>query len=451
MGVCHTKEQTHAPNALATSPLVRKTSSIKSQKSLRKSNSIGEIKFRLSDFVSQNHENLYKVYKILSPALGRGAYGEVRKAIHLKTGEARAIKMLLLQGVNTQSKRKLINEVNIMKCLDHPHIVKIYEFFDHESALYIVMEYLEGEPLLDYLIRHSPAISEKMIADIIHQILSAIFFMHLNGIVHRDIKSENIVFDGKNITVIDFGTSKIMTSESLLREAKGTAFYMAPEVIKGSYNEKCDIWSCGIVLYILLTGRPPFEVASKTNVFNQILNLDFDLPLNKITGVSKEALNLLHSMLEEKPENRIRAEDALKHPFFDKRSSDNNPQILVNVVKNMESFIFKTKLQEAIFMYIFNALVSQGEKEELIRTFKAMDVNNDGVLSKQELRQGLIAAGKMFSDEEIDEIFTKIDIDGSGTISYSEYMAAAIDKDRMLSEEKLIKVFKIFDKVISPG
>jgi calcium-dependent protein kinase len=448
MGTCHTKELKTTPNAVTMDPAIRKTSSLKTQKSLKKSNSLNEIRFRMSDFVSQNHENLYKVYKILSPPLGRGAYGEVRKAIHLKTGEHRAIKMLLLQEVNSQSKRKLINEVNIMKCLDHPHIVKIYEFFDHSSALYIVMEYLEGEPLFDYLIRHSPTITEKMVAEIMHQILSAIYFMHLNGIVHRDIKSENIIFNGKNITVIDFGTSKIMTSESRLREAKGTAFYMAPEVIKGSYNEKCDIWSCGIVFYILLTGRPPFQVANKTNVFNQILNLDFELPLNKITGVSKEALNLLHSMLEEKPENRVRAEDALSHPFFDKRSNENSPQILCNVVQNMETFMFKTKLQEAIFMYIMNALVSQGEKEEIIKTFKAMDVNNDGVLSKQELRQGLINAGKMFSDEEIEEIFAKIDIDGSGTISYSEYMAAAIDKDRMLSEEKLIKVFKIFDKAI---
>lgn len=447
MGTCHTRELKSTPETTTHDPSIRKTSSLKSQKSLKKSNSLSEIRFRMSDFVSQNHENLYKVYKILSPPLGRGAYGEVRKAIHLKTGETRAIKMLMLQEVNSQSRRKLINEVNIMKCLDHPHIVKIYEFFDHANALYIVMEYLEGEPLFDYLIRHTPAITEKMVAEIMHQIVSAIYFMHLNGIVHRDIKSENIIFNGKNITVIDFGTSKIMTSESRLREAKGTAFYMAPEVIKGSYNEKCDIWSCGIVFYILLTGRPPFTVANKTNVFNQILNLEFELPLSKITGVSKEALNLLHSMLEEKPENRIRAEDALNHPFFDKRSQDNNPQILVNVVQNMESFMFKTKLQEAIFMYILNALVSQSEKEEIIRTFKAMDENNDGVLSKQELRQGLINSGKMFSDDEIDEIFAKIDIDGSGTISYSEYMAAAIDKDRMLSEEKLIKVFKIFDKV----
>ena len=447
MGTCHTRELKSDHKIIGPEPSIQKTSSLKSQRSLKKSNSLNEIRFRMSDFVSQNHENLYKVYKILFPPLGRGAYGEVRKAIHLKTGETRAIKMLMLQEVNAQSKRKLINEVNVMKCLDHPHIVKIYEFFDHESALYIVMEYLEGEPLFDYLIRHTPAITEKMVAEIMHQILSAIYFMHLNGIVHRDIKSENIVFNGKNITVIDVGTSKIMTSESRLRDAKGTAFYMAPEVIKGSYNEKCDIWSCGIVFYILLTGRPPFTVASKTNVFNQILNLEFELPLNKITGVSKEALNLLHSMLEEKPENRIRAEDALRHPFFDKRTQEHSPQILVNVVQNMEAFMFKTKLQEAIFMYILNALVSQNEKEEIIRTFKAMDVNNDGVLSKQELREGLINAGKMLSDEEIDDIFIKIDIDGSGTISYSEYMAAAIDKDRMLSEEKLIKVFKIFDKV----
>lgn len=444
MGVCHSDQQ-KAPEEIA---LIGSKKSLKTMKSFKKADSIKEIKFRLSDFVSQNNENLYKVYKVLSPPLGKGAYGEVRKALHLQTQEYRAIKIITLDEWALSAKKRIINEINILKSLDHPHIVTIHEFFDNGNRIYIIMEYLEGEPILEYLIKNSPTITERKIAELMHQLLSAIHFMHINGIVHRDIKSENILYNGKVLTVIDFGASKSMMENKMLRSVCGTLFYMAPEVMQGNYDAKCDIWSAGILFYILLSGQLPYDASDKDEIIRKIKNYDFAIPFENIKGISPEARDLLMQMLQFNSVNRINAERALQHKFFDSldRSVDNTT--ISGVLNNLEHLIFKSKLQEAVYMYFLNSIVTQSEQYEIIRTFKAMDENNDGLLTLKELTNGLKLTGRIVSDEEIQDLFNKIDQDKNGTISFSEYLAGAIDREKLFSEERIIKVFKIFDKVV---
>lgn len=442
MGVCHSNQE-----RIPEIGQIGSKKSLKSMKSFKKSDSIKQIKFRMSDFVSQNTENIYKVYKILSPALGKGAYGEVRKALHLQTQEYKAIKMLTLDEWALSVKKRTINEINILKSLDHPNIVKIHEFFDHGNRIFIIMEYLEGEPLLEYLIKHNPTINEKMIADLMHQLLSAINFMHLNNIVHRDVKSENILYNGKVLTVIDFGASKNMMDNKMLRSVCGTLFYMAPEVINGNYDAKCDIWSAGILLYILLSGQLPYDASNRDDVLLKIKNLDFIIPIEDIKGISFGARELLVQMLQFNPAQRITAERALEHKFFEVLDKSIDNSTISGVLDNLERLLFKSKLQEAVYMYFLNSIVTQSEQYEIIETFRNLDENNDGLLTLEELTKGLKATGRIVSEEEIRDLFNKIDQDKNGTISFSEYLAGAIDRDKLFSEERIIKVFKIFDKV----
>lgn len=151
-----------------------------------------------------------------------------------------------------------MNEVEIMKHMDHPHIVKVYEFFENENHIFIVMELLENGELFDK-IKQAQHFSESQAKKSIREILEAVNYLHKKKIVHRDLKPENILFSKNDVLKIaDFGTSKFF-SKTKMKKTHGTPYYIAPEVINGHYNEKCDVWSIGVIMYILLSGYPPFN------------------------------------------------------------------------------------------------------------------------------------------------------------------------------------------------
>lgn len=158
--------------------------------------------------------------------------------------------------------RMLFNEINILRELDHPNIVKMYEFFEDEKRYYIVTEICKGGELFDEIIARGK-FTEKDAAVLMKQVLSCVNYCHKNHIVHRDLKPENILLeqnkDFDQIKIIDFGTSLLFDSAKSLDEKLGTPYYIAPEVLNKKYNEKCDIWSCGVIVYILLSGMPPFN------------------------------------------------------------------------------------------------------------------------------------------------------------------------------------------------
>ena len=152
-------------------------------------------------------------------------------------------------------------------------------------------------------------------------------------------------------------------------------------------------------------------------------------------------------MLQFNPAQRITAERALEHKFFEVLDKSIDNSTISGVLDNLERLLFKSKLQEAVYMYFLNSIVTQSEQYEIIETFRNLDENNDGLLTLEELTKGLKATGRIVSEEEIRDLFNKIDQDKNGTISFSEYLAGAIDRDKLFSEERIIKVFKIFDKV----
>ena len=407
--------------------------------------SLDNFKIRISDFVVQNKNNIASEYKLLSPPIGQGGYGEVRKAIHLKSNTYRAIKILKKKVFDKKETVKILKEINILKGMDHPHTVKIYEFFETDSLYYIVMEFLEGEELFSKLISEDFQYSEYNICKVIYQLLFALKCIHSNGIMHRDIKSENIMHDGKNIVLIDFGNSKNIESDKRNKELTGTSFYIAPEVIKGRYNEKCDIWSTGVLLYLMLTGEPPFEGKSY-QIYQNIQDQKFKIPIKDLTNTSKEAKDLLKQMFVYDYEVRKGADKLLEHEWFNLLKEEKiNKKKLRKIAANMEKFQFKNKLQEAFFMYLTNSLVTKKECEELIEVFDTMDDNKDGVLSKEELYKGFEKVGKIGNKEEFEEVFNDVDKDGDGKVSFGEYLAASVDKKKVLSEERILSVFKLFD------
>ena len=172
----------------------------------------------------------------------------MRKALHFRTKEIRAIKIIDKSEIGQENWKYIVSEIEILRKIDHPNIVKIYEFFESLTHFYIVMEFCPGK-LLFQKFDEKKYVDEREAARIMHQVLEALHYLHSHEIVHMDLKSENIIYNGRTIKVIDFGMSQNFANRKKMTKIRGTKYYLAPEVIKKTYNYKCDLWSAGILLF----------------------------------------------------------------------------------------------------------------------------------------------------------------------------------------------------------
>lgn len=418
----------------------------------------------------------FEVYDYLK-VLGEGAYGKVSKVIHRKLGIVRALKAIdkKIGGLkNAEHQKKIIKEINILKSLDHPSIIKVYEYFDTEAKLYIVTEFCSGGELFERILKMKN-FSEKTVAHIMKQLLSAVNYCHLNNVIHRDLKPENILIETQaeakqeyfTIKIIDFGTSDVYRNRSnsrikRLTEKIGSSYYIAPEVLNGDYNEKCDIWSCGVIMYMLLCGSPPFDGANDTEIFKSILKseLNFSVSENAAFGnVSYEAKELLRCMLNRDASKRFSAQQALEHFWFKACESEQNADLsfkskdaidaskLEKIAENLRKFQTNQKLQQACVKYIVHNMLKKDEIEEYRKIFSKFDLNGDGRLSKEELIAGFsLTMSPAEAKMEVERLISDIDGDKNNFIEFEEFLSAFMDKEKLLKEENLTETFMLFDR-----
>ena len=199
------------------------------------------ILIKKENLISHKNKNISKEYT-LGKTIGKGAFAQVRLGIHKATKQTRAIKILQKKNINMDD---LLTEISIVSKLSHPSIMQVFEIFEDNTNVYIVSEYCKGGELFD-IISEKGSFSEKEACLIMQQLLSGICYSHQNGIVHRDLKPENILMESKSndltIKIVDWGCATQMKQKERLHETDGTSYYIAPEVLKGDYDEKCDIW-----------------------------------------------------------------------------------------------------------------------------------------------------------------------------------------------------------------
>ncbi|KAL4466461.1 hypothetical protein ABPG73_019079 [Tetrahymena malaccensis] len=421
------------------------------QQQIKKTN-IQDVIVSQAHFVQQNQGSITHDYMILSPPLGKGAYGEVRKAIHKASGQLRAIKIIKIDEVSKEDKQNLENEIDILRNLDHPNIIKIYEFYKDSNYFYIVSELCTGGELFDKIIEEK-SFDEYKACNIIKQVLQAVNYCHSNKIVHRDLKPENLLYDNdtssQTLKVIDFGTSRYYDPQNKLTQRLGTPYYIAPEVLKKEYNEKCDIWSCGVILYILLCGYPPFASKVDSEILEKVKLGTYDFNKPEWRYVSEDAKKLINNMLQYNPQQRYSARQCLQDKWFTRYS--NEPEVKLSDLQqclfNMKTFRSSQKLQEAAYMFLVNYVSTKEEKDQLLKTFKQLDTDGDGMLSQEELLNGykkIMSAVQ--AEEEVKKIMNQVDKNKSGKIDYSEFVMATCNRQNMLSKEKLQMAFKMFDK-----
>eukprot|EP01017_Pseudomicrothorax_dubius_P047572 TRINITY_DN8567_c0_g1_i1.p1 TRINITY_DN8567_c0_g1~~TRINITY_DN8567_c0_g1_i1.p1 ORF type:complete len:346 (-),score=103.20 TRINITY_DN8567_c0_g1_i1:207-1244(-) len=292
-----------------------------------------------------------------------------------------------------------------------------------------------------------------MAADVLRQTLAAVHYCHSKKIVHRDLKPENILYESPKDTaavkVIDFGTSKTFDPSQKMNQKFGTPYYIAPEVIRRRYDEKCDVWSIGVIAYILLCGFPPFNGPNDKAIMDKVTKGQYSFEGSEWANVSEAAKNFIRRTMEYDVTRRLSAYEALNDEWILKASS--NPELdrplVVNAFNNLKTFRADRKLAAATWVFLVSVMATREEKEDLLKIFKALDANNDGLLSKDELLAGYKNYFKnAFAEEDIDTIMRTIDSNNNGGIDYSEFVSATINRQSLLSRQRLEAVFKMFDK-----
>jgi len=386
----------------------------------------------------------------IGEVLGEGQFGKARAVTSKATGKKYACK--------TISKRKLQHpddvgdlrrEVQIMQHLaGHPSIVKVFDTFEDSKDVHIIMELCTGGELFERIVQEKKY-TEKKAADLARTICEAVSHMHQMGVIHRDLKPENFLLDSPdpdaNVKFTDFGLSVFFKPGQTYHDTVGSAYYIAPEVlgrkerdpttgkkvkIDPSYGEKSDNWSCGIILYILLSGVPPFWGETQDAIFKEVLRGELDLESHPWPSISDGAKACIRRMLTRDPKQRPSAEELLADPWLRKGGNAPDKPIDNVVAARLKDFAAMNGLKKRALQIIASSL-DPAEVEGLKVMFETIDADNSGTITIEELRAAIGKGQYRLTESDITRLMESADVDGSGEIDYHEFLAATMHNNRV--------------------
>ena len=462
------------------------------------------IPIKRNSLIVERSSSPYEFYEVLE-TIGSGGFAEVKK-VCLKTNSEtiRAMKIIpreyILKNINDSN---FLEEIFILKNLDHPNIMKLYEFYLDNENIYIISEYFDQGNLLNK-IEKLGNMNQIVVKFIMSQVFNAIAYLHSKGVLHGDIKLENIMLyttghkskhrfteinkkidahkslqrDLNNyynidydelqsqidsqiimndianyeIKLIDFGCSKLFSKKRRKKISGiiGTSLYCSPEVVNNLYDEKCDEWSCGVLMYILLTGKAPFPGETEEEIFEKIKKCKYNLNSPLFADVNENCKDLIRKLLEPNIHKRIKACDALKHPFFleefdTKRVLMENKDlsILENLYNVKPS---KSKFHEAITAFLCVNYINKDEEKRLRKIFRYIDKDGKNSLSAKNIEQCLKENGYLVTNDKLNEIMKNCDSDSNGTIEYQEFLSGVCNKEVLYNNNNLKSAFDCIDR-----
>ena len=411
------------------------------------------IHFNPNIIVSEVKSDPLKEYNVIKN-IGEGTFGKVDLVEHKITGMIRAMKVMKKTNIaNKNNEAAVLNELNILRKIDHQNVVKIYEFYSDKDNYYLITEYCEGGDL--YGATRNVHLSEIQVACIMYQILTALNYLHKLKIMHRDLKPENILVSKKEddglyrIKICDFGTSHLFEIGEKEKNIMGSSYYIAPEVFNRKYDFKCDLWSCGVIMYVLLTKKIPFAGKEDKEIRKSIIKKRYNTePLQIYSDYIKK---LIDDLLEKKVEKRINAEKALTYNLF---TIYKCKEVINKInIKEMKVYIDNIKKykkgnffnETAISYLIHNSELSQ--IDDILKLFNKFDINQKGKISFLEFYNGMCEVEeKQLNQEDVRKIFLNVDTNKNNYIEPEELVKAAIDKKIFLEEKMLKFAFNFFDQ-----
>ncbi|KAK7321816.1 hypothetical protein VNO77_32789 [Canavalia gladiata] len=390
--------------------------------------------------------SLYTLGKIL----GKGQFGVTRLCTEKRTGREYACKSIPKRKLTRRNEIEDVRrEIMILQHLTgQPNIVDFKGAYEDSQNVHLVMELCLGGELFDRITAKGNY-SESEAASIFRQIVNVVHACHFMGVMHRDLKPENFLLASKHpkapLKATDFGLSVFIEEGKVYKDIVGSAYYVAPEVLKRNYGKEIDVWSAGIILYILLSGVPPFWAENEKAIFDAILGGHLDLESAPWPSISSAAKDLIRKMLNYDPKKRLTASEALEHPWMKEGGEAADRPIDSAVLIRMKQFRAMNKMKKLALKVIAENL-SEEEIKGLKQMFNNMDTDRSGTITYDELKSGLNKLGSKLSEHEIKQLMDAADVDQSGTIDYQEFITATINRHKLEKEEHLYKAFEYFDK-----
>lgn len=401
--------------------------------------------------VLQHESEDLRDYYTLGRKLGEGQFGTTYLCTERATGFQYACKCIPKRKLISQEEIEDVGrEVEVMSHLSgHPNIVTIKGAYEDSVTVYLVMELCEGGELFDRIIERG-TYTEAKAAKLTRTIVGVVEACHRSGVVHRDLKPENFLFKTKHedsvLKAADFGSSRFFEPGDVFTDIVGSPYYVAPEVLDRHYGPEADIWSAGVILYILLCGAPPFWAETVQGIFEKVMEGEPpSFESDPWPNISEGAKDLIRKMLNPDPKKRLSASEVLKHPWIREDGVAPNKPIGSLVQFRLKQFAAMNKLKKLAIRIIAETL-SEEEIAGLKEIFTEMDRDNDGAISFEELKEGLLKVGTTLKDAEIFDLMDAADFDQDGIIDYGEFLAATLSLNHIELEENLFAAFQYFDK-----
>eukprot|EP00597_Dinobryon_sp_UTEXLB2267_P002858 CAMPEP_0170076906 /NCGR_PEP_ID=MMETSP0019_2-20121128/13831_1 /TAXON_ID=98059 /ORGANISM="Dinobryon sp., Strain UTEXLB2267" /LENGTH=706 /DNA_ID=CAMNT_0010288919 /DNA_START=132 /DNA_END=2249 /DNA_ORIENTATION=+ len=427
--------------------------------------------FVRENFTGGSCSEVYEVHG--SSKLGKGSYGSVYLATHRVTGDERAVKVMNVDRITSYYLRKLHTEISILKSLDHPNIIKIQDVFFGKRSVYIVTDLCRGGELFELLNsgkNQGFVFREDRAAKLMRDMLSAVNYLHEHGIVHRDLKLENFLFEDHNsnspLILIDFGLSKHFSPNERLTQKVGSCYYTAPEVLNGNYDHRCDVWSLGVLCYMLLSGSPPFFGKSVEDVYHSILNKEANFNDKKFKHISNSCMDFMKRLLVREVRYRPTSAEALRHPFISgasffpkydnirpgeiaEHASGALSLLSINKINQiMDSFMIYVRadnLTRALMKMVAHSFGST-ELNQFREEFQAIDRTGTGSISMSDFLISFAASDTpSMRGMDLKTIFNAISFErqcGHGkNMTYHEYMTAAMHNRVDVEDNRIHLIF----------
>jgi calcium-dependent protein kinase len=420
--------------------------------------------------------------------LGKGSYGTAYLTRHKLTGSLRAVKAMNVENATSYYLRKVHTEISILKDIDHPNIIKLSQVYFGKRTVYLVTNLCLGGELFEVLNSGKSmgyVFKEDRTASMVRDMLSAVNYLHINGIVHRDLKLENFLFEEKSSTssliLIDFGLSKRFDQGEVMTQRVGSCYYIAPEVLLGHYDYRCDIWSIGVLCYMILSGSPPFSGPSVNDVYEAIKTEEPSFVGSKFKHLSRTCIDFVQRMLVKDPALRMTTVEALTHPFIKGLTDEDNsnktvlptdkalmnqshlyidsvgslgtgslpPQKAEEIVQSMSTYASSPPLFRVIASLVVNVLDIQ-QIRFLRDEFYALDHMRSGTISLAAFNEGLLSAPSVLCEDcDVFSIFDEVanaaqqgQVEG---MTYREYIAGSMCGRLSLDEKLIEEVYCILD------